>query len=148
MTRREEEEEEEMGAFQFKEIPDHLKENWTLAYQHLYVRDIPSRNLVEFEKFRQAGVTDRLIVHLIERGYRQKRRNVLEWAATCLADCAAYGLATVADYEAFESQRDDEDKATRAERKADKRPVAVATNSPTDGSVYDDIDRLKPGGLQ
>lgn len=109
-------------------LPDHKRDDWVQAYLHLFVMDPSPAYVSTFEKLQsKAGITDRLIVAVIERGIETKRRHILAWAQTVLSELVPYGVKTPEDWAAHEAAVAAEDQRLaeqRAKQQAERQATA------------------------
>lgn len=119
-----------------QEIPDELRDDWMRFYEALMLRPPSLEYIKAFSRYiNERGVTDRLVSAVIEKGYRLKRRNILGWASTILAELAAFGVKTVEEWEAFEAEREAET-AKRGKRRS-------SSWEPREVHVIDEFERKR-----
>lgn len=110
-----------------RKLPDELRDNWGRAYQFLFVQAVPPAYIEQFTRFQQeAGMTDRLIVAVIERAVEQKRRHHLAWTQTVLAGLVPYGVTTPEEWAEFEAEQAAEEQRLANERAAEQARLKVA----------------------
>lgn len=136
-----EEEEEDV-----REVRPEHRTNWGRAYQDLFVLPPKSVYISDIQRLQQhAGITDELIVAVMERALSKKVPHPQEWAKTVLTGLVPYGVTTVIAWQAFEEEqgRAMDTKTARSGRKPKRQApdsnVILRRNQEKQDGYYDHI---------
>lgn len=95
-------------------LPEDLRSNWYRAYQHWFINPPSGAYIGDLERLQsKAGITDELIVAVIEKALTTKRLNVMAWARTVLEQLVPFGVTTPEEWQAFETERQAEEDRNR-----------------------------------
>lgn len=110
-----------------KPLPEQLRGNWVQAYQFWFVNPPTPIYLSDMERLQnKAGITDHLIVAVIERAIQTKRLNIMAWVRTVLGEMVPYGITTPGEWQAFETKRKAEEEQIAGARTGSERSAKGA----------------------
>lgn len=73
-------------------------ETWYQFYERKFARTISPVDYQKVAELQARGVTDELIIHVLEEAIRQKKRNKLGWVISVIADKIPEGIRTLDDW--------------------------------------------------
>lgn len=130
-----------------QKLPDELRKNWAQAYQFWFVNPPSAIHLSNIERLQsRAGITDELIVAVMERALSTNRLNIMAWVRTVLEQLVPYGVTTSEEWLIFEAKRLGELQREREER---PRPAVREKDKPRHSNVFlqrDGDSPYKPNG--
>jgi hypothetical protein len=111
-------------------LPDELRTNWILSFEFWFVNCPPATYIHDFDQLKaKVGITDQLIVAVIERAIKTKRKHTLAWVRQVLMDLVPHGITTPEKWTAFEAEQVAEDRRQRES----SRPAKAASTSKRQG---------------
>lgn len=76
---------------------------WTDFYERRFAAPLSPVSIAKVEQLQQRGVTDELIISVLEEAISRKARDKLSWAVKVIGDMIPHGVMTVADWKALEA---------------------------------------------
>lgn len=107
---------------ELRPLPDELRENWFKAYEHWHVNPPTPIHIADMERLiKKAGITEGLIVAVLERGLSLRKPHAIAWAKKVIEGLVPYGITTVEEWREFEKEQAASAQAEQIQR-VEQRP--------------------------